>query len=169
MNLTRVFLLLTVATASLWGRGSSGIYLKGRAIVEAEDVYLSSVARIPEGYEDRVLLKNPKKPTYVGAREIADVYRDLDPIVTGKETLVLPLNHTLDPAEIAASLSEEISKKHPQEEFRLTYISGETKVPREGVELRWANLSSRLHPGQVMASLEIYFQNQKVHSLRIRF
>lgn len=169
MNLTRVFLLLTVATASLWGRGSSGIYLKGRAIVEAEDVYLSSVARIPEGYEDRVLLKNPKKPTYVGAREIADVYRDLDPIVTGKETLVLPLNHTLDPAEIAASLSEEISKKHPQEEFRLTYISGETKVPREGVELRWANLSSRLHPGQVMASLEIYFQNQKVHTLRIRF
>lgn len=39
----------------------------------------------------------------------------------------------------------------------------------EGVDLRWANLPSRLHPGQIMASLEIFFQNQKVHTLRIRF
>ncbi|TGL97512.1 flagellar basal body P-ring formation protein FlgA [Leptospira barantonii] len=170
MNLFRIFFLLLLLTLNpLWGRGVSGIYLKGRAIVEGEEVRLSSVARIPDGLEDRILMKNLTRPVFVGSKEIQKVYADLDPIVTGKETLVLPLNHALEPSEITDSLSDEIKKKHPNEEFRLTFISGETKVPSEGVQLRWANLSSRLHPGQLMASLEIFFQNQKVHTLRIRF
>ncbi|RHX93842.1 flagella basal body P-ring formation protein FlgA [Leptospira yasudae] len=169
MNVFRIFLFLLLAANPLLGRGVSGIYLKGRAIVDGEDVLLSSVARIPDGFEDRVLVKNLKRPIYIGSKEILNVYGDLEPNVTGKETLVLPLNHALEPNEITESLSEEIRKKHPNEEFRLTFISGETKVPSEGVELRWANLSSRLHPGQLMASLEIFFQGKKVHSLRIRF
>ncbi|XDD49032.1 flagellar basal body P-ring formation chaperone FlgA [Leptospira sp. WS92.C1] len=169
MNLVRTLFILVFLTSPLWGGGVSGIYLKGRAIVEGEEVLLSSIARIPDGFEDRVILKNLKKPVFVGSKEILNVYGDLDPIVTGKETLVLPLNHALEPSEITESLFNEIKKKHPNEEFRLTFLSGETKVPREGVELRWANLSSRLHPGQIMASLEVFFQNQKVHSLRIRF
>ncbi|EMY77573.1 flagella basal body P-ring formation protein FlgA [Leptospira weilii serovar Ranarum str. ICFT] len=166
MNLIRIFLFLVLIVTPLWG---TGIYLKGRAIVEGTEVRLSSVARIPDGFEDRILLKNLKRPVFVGAKDILKVYGDLDPVVTGKETLVLPLNHTLEPEEIANSLAYEIGKKHPNEEFRLTFLSGETKVPSEGVELRWAGLSSRLHPGQLMGSLEIFFQNQKVHTLRIRF
>ncbi|MBW0434523.1 flagellar basal body P-ring formation chaperone FlgA [Leptospira yasudae] len=169
MNAFRILLFLLLAANPLLGRGVSGIYLKGRAIVDGEEVLLSSVARIPDGFEDRVLVKNLKRPIYIGSKEILNVYGDLEPNVTGKETLVLPLNHALEPNEITESLSEEIRKKHPNEEFRLTFISGETKVPSEGVELRWANLSSRLHPGQLMASLEIFFQGKKVHSLRIRF
>ncbi|TGK25657.1 flagellar basal body P-ring formation protein FlgA [Leptospira yasudae] len=169
MNVFRILLFLLLAANPLLGRGVSGIYLKGRAIVDGEEVLLSSVARIPDGFEDRVLVKNLKRPIYIGSKEILNVYGDLEPNVTGKETLVLPLNHALEPNEITESLSEEIRKKHPNEEFRLTFISGETKVPSEGVELRWANLSSRLHPGQLMASLEIFFQGKKVHSLRIRF
>ncbi|RHX80216.1 flagellar basal body P-ring formation chaperone FlgA [Leptospira yasudae] len=169
MNVFRILLFLLLAATPLLGRGVSGIYLKGRAIVDGEEVLLSSVARIPDGFEDRVLVKNLKRPIYIGSKEILNVYGDLEPNVTGKETLVLPLNHALEPNEITESLSEEIRKKHPNEEFRLTFISGETKVPSEGVELRWANLSSRLHPGQLMASLEIFFQGKKVHSLRIRF
>jgi flagellar basal body P-ring formation protein FlgA len=169
MKIATTLLFLILFLNPLWGRGVSGIYLKGRAVVEGDEVLLSAIARIPDGLEDRVILKNLKKPVFVGTKEILNVYRDLDPIVTGKETLVLPLNHTLEISEITDSLSNEIKKKHPGEEFRLTFLSGETKVPSEGVELRWANLSSRLHPGQVMASLEIFFQNQKVHTLRIRF
>ncbi|AOP34484.1 endoflagellar basal body P-ring biosynthesis protein [Leptospira tipperaryensis] len=169
MKLLRILLFLILFLNPLWGRGVSGIYLKGRAVVDGDEVLLSSIARIPDGFEDRVILKNLKKPVFIGSKEILNVYRDLDPVVTGKETLVLPLNHTLEPSEITDSLANEIKKKHPDEEFRLTFLSGETKVPQEGVELRWANLSSRLHPGQLMASLEIFFQNQKVHSLRIRF
>ncbi|MBM9577896.1 flagellar basal body P-ring formation protein FlgA [Leptospira sp. 201903070] len=169
MKIATTLLFLILFLNPLWGRGVSGIYLKGRAVVEGDEVLLSAIARIPDGLEDRVILKNLKKPVFVGTKEILNVYRDLDPIVTGKETLVLPLNHTLAISEITDSLSNEIKKKHPGEEFRLTFLSGETKVPSEGVELRWANLSSRLHPGQVMASLEIFFQNQKVHTLRIRF
>ncbi|MCG6193809.1 flagellar basal body P-ring formation chaperone FlgA [Leptospira sp. FAT2] len=169
MNVFRTLFLLLLAANPLLGRGVSGIYLKGRAIVDGEAVLLSSVARIPDGFEDRVLVKNLKRPIYIGSKEILNVYGDLEPNVTGKETLVLPLNHSLEPNEITESLSEEIRKKHPNEGFRLTFISGETKVPSEGVELRWANLSSRLHPGQLMASLEIFFQGKKVHSLRIRF
>ncbi|PJZ54732.1 flagellar basal body P-ring formation chaperone FlgA [Leptospira adleri] len=169
MKLLATLLLSILVFNPLFGRGVSGIYLKGRALVEGDEVFLSSIARIPDGFEDRVILRNLKKPVFIGSKEILNVYRDLDPIVTGKETLVLPLNHTLEPFEITESLANEIKKKHPGEEFRLTFLSGETKVPQEGVELRWANLSSRLHPGQVMASLEIFFQNQKIHTLRIRF
>ncbi|TGK23633.1 flagellar basal body P-ring formation chaperone FlgA [Leptospira stimsonii] len=169
MKLLATLLFLLFILNPLLGRGVSGIYLKGRAVVDGDEVFLSSIARIPDGFEDRVILKNLNKPVFLGSKEILKVYRDLDPIVTGKETLVLPLNHTLEPYEITESLANEIKKKHPDEEFRLTFLSGETKVPQEGVELRWANLSSRLHPGQVMASLEIFFQNQKVHTLRIRF
>ncbi|RHX89911.1 flagellar basal body P-ring formation chaperone FlgA [Leptospira stimsonii] len=169
MKLLATLLFLPFILNPLLGRGVSGIYLKGRAVVDGDEVFLSSIARIPDGFEDRVILKNLNKPVFIGSKEILKVYRDLDPIVTGKETLVLPLNHTLEPYEITESLANEIKKKHPDEEFRLTFLSGETKVPQEGVELRWANLSSRLHPGQVMASLEIFFQNQKVHTLRIRF
>ncbi|MBM9501251.1 flagellar basal body P-ring formation protein FlgA [Leptospira sp. 201903071] len=169
MKTAITFLFLILFLNPLWGRGVSGIYLKGRAVVDGDEVFLSSIARIPDGFEDRVILKNLKKPVFVGSKEILNVYRDLDPIVTGKETLVLPLNHVLEPSEITDSLSDEIKKKHPNEEFRLTFLSGETKVPSEGVELRWASLASRLHPGQVMASLEIFYQNQKVHTLRIRF
>ncbi|RHX84559.1 flagellar basal body P-ring formation chaperone FlgA [Leptospira stimsonii] len=169
MKLLANLLFLLFILNPLLGRGVSGIYLKGRAVVDGDEVFLSSIARIPDGFEDRVILKNLNKPVFLGSKEILKVYRDLDPIVTGKETLVLPLNHTLEPYEITESLVNEIKKKHPDEEFRLTFLSGEKKVPQEGVELRWANLSSRLHPGQVMASLEIFFQNQKVHTLRIRF
>ncbi|WP_016752895.1 flagellar basal body P-ring formation chaperone FlgA [Leptospira kirschneri] len=168
MNLFRIFLFIIITFFPLWGR-TSGIYLKGKTIIEGEVVRLSSVARVPEGLEDRILLNNLKRPVFVDSKDVLKVYEDLNPIVTGKKTLVLPLNHSLEPGEIAESLSEEIKKKHPNEEFRLMFISGDTKVPLEGVDLRWANLPSRLHPGQIMASLEIFFQNQKVHTLRIRF
>ncbi|EJO71068.1 flagellar basal body P-ring formation chaperone FlgA [Leptospira kirschneri] len=168
MNLFRIFLFIIITFFPLWGR-TSGIYLKGKTIIEGEVVRLSSVARVPEGLEDRILLNNLKRPVFVDSKDVLKVYEDLNPIVTGKKTLVLPLNHSLEPGEIAESLSEEIKKKHPNEEFRLTFISGDTKVPLEGVDLRWANLPSRLHPGQIMASLEIFFQNQKVYTLRIRF
>ncbi|AVQ13370.1 Flagella basal body P-ring formation protein FlgA [Leptospira santarosai] len=162
----RILILLVLGVDSLLG---AGIYLKGRAIVEGEEVRLSSVARIPDGFEDRVIIRSLKRPVFVGSEDILKVYGDLNPIVTGKETLVLPLNHSLEPEEIEESLSDEIKKKHPNEEFKLTYLSGDIKVPSEDVELRWANLSSRLHPGQLIASLEIFFQNRKVHTLRIRF
>ncbi|MBE8400087.1 flagellar basal body P-ring formation chaperone FlgA [Leptospira borgpetersenii] len=166
MNLIRILILFALGADSLWG---SGIYLKGRVIVEGEEVRLSSVARIPDGFENRVLIQNLKRPVFVGPKDILKIYGDLNPIVVGKETLVLPLNHILKPEEIEESLTNEIKKKHPNEEFKLTFLSGDIKVPSEGVQLRWANLSSRLHPGQLMASLEIFFQNQKVHTLRIRF
>ncbi|WP_061223360.1 flagellar basal body P-ring formation chaperone FlgA [Leptospira weilii] len=166
MKFARIFVLLALGADSLWG---SGIYLKGRVIVEGEEVRLSSVARIPDGLEDRVLIQDLKRPIFVGSKDILKIYGDLNPIVVGKETLILPLNHTLKPEEIEESLTDEIKKKHPNGEFKLTFLSGDIKVPSEGVQLRWANLSSRLHPGQLMASLEIFFQNQKVHTLRIRF
>ncbi|EMF83571.1 flagella basal body P-ring formation protein FlgA [Leptospira weilii serovar Topaz str. LT2116] len=166
MKLARIFVLLVLGADSLWG---SGIYLKGRVIVEGEEVRLSSVARIPDGLEDRVLIRDLKRPMFVGSKDVLKIYGDLNPIVVGKETLILPLNHTLKPEEIEESLTDEIKKKHPNGEFKLTFLSGDIKVPSEGVQLRWANLSSRLHPGQLMASLEIFFQNQKVHTLRIRF
>lgn len=160
MNLFRIFLFIIITFFPLWGR-TSGIYLKGKTIIEGEVVRLSSVARVPEGLEDRILLNNLKRPVFVDSKDVLKVYEDLNPIVTGKKTLVLPLNHSLEPGEIAESLSEEIKKKHPNEEFRLTFISGDTKVPLEGVDLRWANLPSRLHPGQIMASLEIFFKIRK--------
>ncbi|WP_061298752.1 flagellar basal body P-ring formation chaperone FlgA [Leptospira borgpetersenii] len=166
MNLIRILILFAFGADSLWG---SGIYLKGRVIVEGEEVRLSSVARIPDGFENRVLIQDLKRPVFVGPKDILKIYGDLNPIVVGKETLVLPLNHILKPEEIEESLTNEIKKKHPNEEFKLTFLSGDIKVPSEGVQLRWANLSSRLRPGQLIASLEIFFQNQKVHTLRIRF
>ncbi|WP_078125010.1 flagellar basal body P-ring formation chaperone FlgA [Leptospira alexanderi] len=166
MKFARILILLALGADSLWG---SGIYLKGRVVVEGEEVRLSSVARIPDGFEDRVLIQDLKRPVFVGSKDILKIYGDLNPIVVGKETLILPLNHTLKPEEIEESLTDEIRKKHPNGEFKLTFLSGDIKVPSEGVLLRWANLSSRLHPGQLMASLEIFFQNQKVHTLRIRF
>ncbi|URD69039.1 flagellar basal body P-ring formation chaperone FlgA [Leptospira borgpetersenii] len=166
MNLIRILILFALGADSLWG---SGIYLKGRVIVEGEEVRLSSVARIPDGFENRVLIQDLKRPVFVGPKDILKIYGDLNPIVVGKETLVLPLNHILKPEEIEESLTNEIKKKHPNEEFKLTFLSGDIKVPSEGVQLRWANLSSRLRPGQLIASLEIFFQNQKVHTLRIRF
>ncbi|UOG57744.1 flagellar basal body P-ring formation chaperone FlgA [Leptospira noguchii] len=168
MNLFQIFLFIVIIFFPLWGR-TSGIYLKGKAIVEGEVVRLSSVARVPEGLEDRILFNNLKRPMFVDSKDVSKVYEDLNPVVTGKKTLVLPLNYSLESNEIVESLSEEIKKKHPNEEFRLTFLSGDTKVPSEGVDLRWANLPARLHPGQIMASLEIFFQNQKVHTLRIRF
>lgn len=166
MNLIRILILFALGADSLWG---SGIYLKGRVIVEGEEVRLSSVARIPDGFENRVLIQDLKRPVFVGPKDILKIYGDLNPIVVGKETLVLPLNHILKPEEIEESVTNEIKKKHPNEEFKLTFLSGDIKVPSEGVQLRWANLSSRLRPGQLIASLEIFFQNQKVHTLRIRF
>ncbi|WP_001020208.1 flagellar basal body P-ring formation chaperone FlgA [Leptospira interrogans] len=168
MNIFPIFLLLIVIFSPLWGKTST-IYLKGKAVIEGEVVRLSSVARVPEGLEDRILLNNLKRPVFVDSKDVLKIYEDLDPSVTGKRTLVLPLNHSLEQNEITDSLSEEIKKKHPNEEFRLTFLSGDTKVPLEGVTLKWANLPSSLHPGQLMASLEIFFQNQKIHTLRIRF
>ncbi|MBE8355811.1 flagella basal body P-ring formation protein FlgA, partial [Leptospira interrogans serovar Pomona] len=105
----------------LW---ESGIYLKGRVIVEGEEVRLSSVARIPDGFENRVLIQDLKRPVFVGPKDILKIYGDLNPIVVGKETLVLPLNHILKPEEIEESLTNEIKKKHPNEEFKLTFLSG---------------------------------------------
>lgn len=160
MNIFSIFLLLIVIFFPLWGKTST-IYLKGKAVIEGEVVRLSSVARVPEGLEDRILLNNLKRPVFVDSKDVLKIYEDLDPSVTGKRTLVLPLNHSLEQNEITDSLSEEIKKKHPNEEFRLMFLSGDTKVPLEGVTLKWANLPSRLHPGQFMASLEIFFKIRK--------
>lgn len=47
---------------------------------------------------------------FVDSKDVSKVYEDLNPVVTGKKTLVLPLNYSLESNEIVESLSEEIKK-----------------------------------------------------------
>lgn len=86
MNLFQIFLFIVIIFFPLWGR-TSGIYLKGKAIVEGEVVRLSSVARVPEGLEDRILFNNLKRPMFVDSKDVSKVYEDLNPVVTGKKPL----------------------------------------------------------------------------------
>ncbi|EMG09395.1 hypothetical protein LEP1GSC151_2585 [Leptospira interrogans serovar Grippotyphosa str. LT2186] len=116
MNIFPIFLLLIVIFSPLWGKTST-IYLKGKAVIEGEVVRLSSVARVPEGLEDRILLNNLKRPVFVDSKDVLKIYEDLDPSVTGKRTLVLPLNHSLEQNEITDSLSEEIKKNTQMKNF----------------------------------------------------
>ncbi|EMG01320.1 hypothetical protein LEP1GSC133_2588 [Leptospira borgpetersenii serovar Pomona str. 200901868] len=128
MNLIRILILFAFGADSLWG---SGIYLKGRVIVEGEEVRLSSVARIPDGFENRVLIQDLKRPVFVGPKDILKIYGDLNPIVVGKETLVLPLNHILKPEEIEESLTNEIKKNTRTRNSNLRFYLEISRFPRK--------------------------------------
>ncbi len=144
-------------------------YLKGKLLTQKKEVLLSEIAKLPDGVQDRVVLKNLSEPVLLRPDDLKNILPDIQ--VSGKETLILPLNSELDPEDLQESLSKEIAKL-PQDaegEFRVTYLGGERLVPNKGVELKWAGLPQVLHAGQMVASLDFYFESRKVHTQRIKF
>ncbi|TGK15365.1 flagellar basal body P-ring formation protein FlgA [Leptospira fluminis] len=144
-------------------------YLRGKLLTEKKEVRLSEIARLPDGSEDPVVLKNLEAPVILRPEEMQRSFPKFH--FSGKETLVLPMNSELDSKDLEESLYKEISKvsHESEQEFRITYIGGERTVPASGVELRWAGIPQTVHAGQIVASLDYYFQQRKVHTQRIKF
>ncbi|TGJ99571.1 flagellar basal body P-ring formation protein FlgA [Leptospira semungkisensis] len=145
------------------------VYLRGKLLTLKEEVLLSEIAKLPEGIKDRVILKNVKEPILLRPDDLRQILPEIP--VSGKETLILPLNSELDPEDLQESLSKEIVKlpETKAEDFRITYMNGERSVPNKGVELKWAGLPQVLHAGQIVTSLDFYYENRKVHTQRIKF
>lgn len=148
---------------------SEAAYLKGKLLTQKKEVLLSEIAKLPDGIQDRVILKNITEPVLLRPDDLRQILPEIP--ISGKETLVLPLNSELDPEDLQESLGKEIAKlpKDGEGDFRITYLSGERLVPNRGVELKWAGLPQVLHAGQIIASLDFYFESRKVHTQRIKF
>lgn len=166
-----LFCVLTGLFASGLGKveGMEAVYLRGKLLTSKKEVLLSEIAKLPDGMKDRVVLKNLNAPTVIRPEKLKDVLAGIP--VSGKETLILPLDSELDPEDLEESLKKEVSKLPQDKEgdFKISYLSGERTVPSQGVELKWAGLPQVIHPGQIVASLDFYFENRKVHAQRIKF
>ncbi|EMK02304.1 MULTISPECIES: flagellar basal body P-ring formation chaperone FlgA [unclassified Leptospira] len=166
-----LFCVLTGLFASGLGKveGMEAVYLRGKLLTSKKEVLLSEIAKLPDGMKDRVVLKNLNAPTVIRPENLKDVLAGIP--VSGKETLILPLDSELDPEDLEESLKKEVSKLPQDKEgdFKISYLSGERTVPSQGVELKWAGLPQVIHPGQIVASLDFYFENRKVHAQRIKF
>ncbi|PJZ68326.1 flagella basal body P-ring formation protein FlgA [Leptospira perolatii] len=145
------------------------IYLKGKVFTQKKEVYLSDIAKISDSVKDRIIFQDLSDPTILRPEDLQSRLSDVS--VSGKETIVIPLNSELDPSDLEESLLKEISKLPQGEtsEFKITYMSGDRAVPEKGVDLKWAGLPRVIHAGQIVASLDYYFQNRKVHTQRIKF
>ncbi|WP_246050767.1 flagellar basal body P-ring formation chaperone FlgA [Leptospira langatensis] len=145
------------------------VYLRGKLLTQKEEVTLSEIAKLPGGIKDRVVLRNIKEPILLRPDDLRQILPEI--AVSGKETLILPLNSELDPEDLQESLSQEIAKlpETKSEDFRITYLDGERLVPSKGVDLKWAGLPQVLHAGQIVASLDFYYEHRKVHTQRIKF
>ncbi|PKA15592.1 flagellar basal body P-ring formation chaperone FlgA [Leptospira haakeii] len=149
--------------------GMEAVYLRGKLLTQKKEVLLSEIAKLPDGMKDKVVLRNLNSPVVIRPENLKEVLAGIP--VSGKETLVLPLDSELDPEDLEESLKKEVSKLPQDKEgdFKISYIGGERFVPSQGVELKWAGLPQVIHPGQIVASLDFYFESRKVHTQRIKF
>ncbi|WP_207766328.1 flagellar basal body P-ring formation chaperone FlgA [Leptospira wolffii] len=169
------FLTVALICAASFGvqlgdlRAMEAAYLRGKLLTQKKEVLLSEIAKLPDGIEDRVILRNLTEPVLLRPEDLKDILPEIS--VSGKETLVLPMNGELDPEDLQESFSQEISKLPQDKEgdFRVKYLGGDRSVPNTGVELKWAGLPQVLHAGQIVASLDFYYQSRKVHTQRIKF
>ncbi|TGL64019.1 flagellar basal body P-ring formation chaperone FlgA [Leptospira sarikeiensis] len=149
--------------------GMEAVYLRGKLLTQKKEVLLSEIAKLPDGVQDKIVIRNLQNPVIVRPESLKEVLPGVP--VSGKETLILPLNSELDPEDLEDSLKKEVSKLPQDKEgdFKISYLNGDRWIPSQGVDLKWAGLPQVIHPGQIVASLDFYFENRKVHTQRIKF
>ncbi|EPG74785.1 flagella basal body P-ring formation protein FlgA [Leptospira fainei serovar Hurstbridge str. BUT 6] len=166
--------ILLVALGILWISAGGvfameAVYLRGKLLTEKKEVLLSEIAKMPDRMQDKIVLRNLESPVLLRPEDIQKLFPNVS--ISGKETLILPLNSELDAKDLEDSVAKEIAKLTQEKgaEYRITYLDGERSVPASGIDLRWAGLPQVIHAGQIVASLDFYFQQRKVHTQRIKF
>jgi flagella basal body P-ring formation protein FlgA len=53
--------------------------------------------------------------------------------------------------------------------IRLTYLGNDERFPAKGIELRWANFSKTLTPGNRIFALDFYREGHKIYTKRLKF
>lgn len=170
-NPYRFFLFLLIFSLQVYP--SDAIYLKSKAYIKSKEVYLSHIARLPDGIVDIPIFETPSSPVIFSPSDVAKLLpKELsDRKVFGSDCYIIPLNKKFTKEEIEESFFRELVihyNKKP-DAIRVQFTGEDLYFPDRGVELRWGNLPKNLSPGQKIFTLDAYKDEKRIYSVRARF
>ena len=152
---------------------SDAIYLKPRAIIHGNLVYLSNIARLPDGVVDIPIFETPEEPTSYTSDEIS---KKLPPELSSRKVLgtnctLIPLTKKFLKKEIENSFLGEISKRDhlDPENLKVTYLGDDIFFPARGVEIKWGNIPKNMTPGNKIFTLDAWKDSSRIYSTRTKF
>jgi flagella basal body P-ring formation protein FlgA len=152
---------------------SDAIYLKPRAIVYGNQVYLSNIARLPDGVVDIPIFESPDEPITYTSEEIS---KKLPLELSSRKVLgtncnLIPLNKKFLKKEIENSFLGEVSKRDniDAENLKVTYVGEDIFFPAKGVEIKWGNIPKNMTPGNKIFTLDAWKDASRIYSIRTKF
>lgn len=147
------------------------VYLKKKLITNEKVIKLSDIATLDNNIKDRVVISDLGKPVYLTASEISARFPDLAVNhIYGNGINLIPLNGTMTKERAEKLLLEHLQKNSTinykitcQDERTLTYPDF------SNVSLEWGGLPENPNSGLRILILKFSFNNEIIHSLRIKF
>lgn len=150
-----------------------GIFLKPRVLLNSNEVWLKDISNFHEKTWNIKIFSNLISPKILSINELEKILvsNNISEKVFGKNSILIPFTKEFTKSELEESLLSEISSKSGIEksELKITYNGKKINLPESGVEFRWANFPKNLISGRRIFPLDIYFQNEKIHTVRLNF